>query len=175
MEDSRYDQTLIQAMVVIAYLGWAAYGATTILLPNQPPSFNTTISGVALVVLGASWTLFAIQKYPSTFYVYVVFPCYFWRETLVASSGPLLDLYHSGKLRGGMRLIPRVIMVIVGLQSMVVRVVAPSSEGNLRLTSAIRSGTLIGVSGVLGSWSLDSYGPPGAGRSGFWKNILWRV
>jgi phosphatidylinositol glycan class N len=107
-------------MVVIAYLGWAAYGATTILFPNSPSSFSTTISGVALVTLGASWTLFAIQKYPLTFYVYVVFPCYFWREALITSSGPLLKLYRSDKLRGSTKLVLRGIFVIAALQSMVV-------------------------------------------------------
>ena len=108
-------------MVVIAYLGWAAYGATTILFPNSAPSFSTTISSLALVALGTSWTLFAVQKYPLTFYVYVVFPCYFWREVLVTSSGPLLELYRSNKLRGSMKFFFRAVFVIAALQSMVVR------------------------------------------------------
>ena len=108
-------------MVVIAYLGWAAYGATTILFPDSPPSFTTPISGLALVALGTSWTLFAVQKYPLTFYVYVVFPCYFWREVLVTSSGPLLELYRSNTLRGSMKFFFRAVFVIAALQSMVVR------------------------------------------------------
>lgn len=108
-------------MVVIAYLGWAAYGATTILFPNSSPSFTTPISGLALVALGTSWTLFAVQKYPLTFYVYVVFPCYFWREVLVTSSGPLLELYRSNKIRGSMKFFFRAVFVIAALQSMVVR------------------------------------------------------
>ena len=100
LKNFRYDKTLIRAVVDIAYLGWAAYGATAILFPNSPPSFTTTISSLALAALGTSWTLFAVQKYPLTFYVYVVFPCYFWREVLVTSSGPLLKLYRSNKLWG---------------------------------------------------------------------------
>lgn len=116
-------------MVVIAYLGWAAYGATTILFPDHPPSFNAAISGVALVTLGTSWTLFAVQKYPLTFYVYVVFPCYFWREVLVTASGPLLELYRSGKLRGSIKLLLHAVFVIAALQSMVVRVAAFSYSG----------------------------------------------
>jgi phosphatidylinositol glycan class N len=124
LEDFRYDQTLIRVMVVIAYLGWAAYGATAILFPNQPPSFDRTISGAALAALGISWTLFAIQKYPATFHIYAVFPCYFWRETLVASSGPLNELYRSGKLRGSVKLSLRAVLVIAALQAMVVRATA---------------------------------------------------
>lgn len=120
LKDFRYDQTLIRVMVVVAYLGWAAYGATSILCPNNPPSFGRTISGAALVALGVSWTLFAIQEYPVTFYVYVVFPCYFWREALVASSGSLHELHRSGKLRGSVKLVLRGVLVIAALQSMVV-------------------------------------------------------
>jgi len=109
-------------MVVIAYLGWAAYGATTILFPDHQPTFGAAISGVVLVALGTSWALFAIQKFPSTFYIYVAFPCYFWREVLVTSSGPLLELYRSGKLRGSMKLLVNAVFVIAALQSMVVRI-----------------------------------------------------
>ena len=116
-----YDQTLIRGMVVIAYLGWAAYGATTIIFPNYPPWFTTTISSLALVALGTSWTLFAVQKYLLTFYVYVVFPCYFWREGLVTPSGPLLELYRSNKLRGSMKFSLCAAFVVAALQSMVVR------------------------------------------------------
>jgi phosphatidylinositol glycan class N len=109
-------------MVVVAYLGWAAYGSATILFLDRPPSFSLTISGVALVALCTSWTLFAVQKYPLTFYIYVVFPCYFWREALVTSSGPLLQLYRSGKWQGSMKVLLRAIFVIAALQIMVVRV-----------------------------------------------------
>ena len=109
-------------MVVIAYLGWAAYGATTILFHDHSPSFSTTFSVVALVALGTCWTLFAIQNYPLTFYVYVVFPCFFWREALITSSGPLLHWYRSGKLQGSVRLSLYAVFVIVALQTMVVRV-----------------------------------------------------
>ena len=109
-------------MVVIAYLGWAAYGATTIIFPNSPTSFNMAISATALIALGLSWALFAIQKYPLTFYVYAIFPCYFWREALVTSSGPLFELCRSGKLLGRMKLSLRAVFVIAALQSMVVRI-----------------------------------------------------
>jgi len=93
-----------------------------ILFPDRLPSFSSPISGVALVALGTSWTLFAIQKYPLTFYIYVVFPCYFWREALVMSSGPLIQLCRSGRLQGSMKVLLRAFFVIVALQSMVVRV-----------------------------------------------------
>lgn len=116
-------------MVVVAYLGWAVYGATTVLFSDHQSSSNATISGVALTALGTSWTLFAIQKSPWSFYFYVTFPCYFWREALVASSGPLFKLYRSGKLQGSIKLLVRAVLVIAALQSMVVRVPTfPSAE-----------------------------------------------
>jgi len=155
-------------MVVIAYLGWAAYGATTILFPVHPSPFSTVISGVALVALGISWTLFAIQKHPLTFYVYAVFPCYFWRVALVASVGPLLELHRSGKLQGGIKVLLRVVFVIAALQSMVVRVLIfshPCRNEEPPLTSTNRSDTPIGSSGASDSSSSGSFGQPGAGQN----------
>lgn len=156
-------------MVVVAYLGWAAYGATTILFPDSPASFSMAISGVALVVLGTSWTLFAIQKYPLTFYVYVVFPCYFWREALTTSSGPLLHLYRSGKLQGSIRLLLHTAFVIAALQSMVVGVsmFTCTEMKNLRLIFVDRLDTLTGVSGASDSSPSDSFGRFGTGQNEF--------
>jgi len=108
-------------MVVIAYLGWVAYGATTILFHNYPPSFSPAISGVALAALGTSWALFAVQRYPLTLFVYVVFPCYFWREALVKCPSPLLEMYRSDRLRGSIKLLSRGVFVVAALQTMVVR------------------------------------------------------
>ena len=158
-------------MVVIAYLGWAAYGATAILFPNHPPSFNAAISGVALVALGISWTLFAVQKYPLTLYVYVVFPCYFWREALITSSGPLLELYRSGRLRGSVKLVFRTVFVIAALQSMVVRATyPPRGKSDLRLNPVNRLDTPIEASGASDSSRLRSCGRPGVGRGRSWRN-----
>ena len=163
-------------MVVIAYLGWAAYGATTILFSDHPPSFSTAISGIALAALGASWILFAIQKYPLTFYLYIIFPCYFWREALVGSSGPLVHLYRSGMLRGSVKTLLCTVFVIAALQSMVVCVSNPhDTVGNLRLTFMNRSDTPTGASGVSGSSPLGSFGQPGAGRVKSLKNISVHV
>ena len=139
-----------------------------ILFHNHPPSsFGTAISGVALTVLGISWTLFAVQKYPLTFFVYVVFPCYFWREVLVKFSGPLLEMYLSNKLQGSARFMFRAVFVIAALQSMVVCPRAPHTPRgkNLRLTSARRLATLTAVSGASDSSHSGSYGQPGAGQN----------
>ena len=171
LKDSRYDQMLIRVMVVIAYLGWAAYGAATILFPDRPPSFSKAISGVALVTLGISWTMFAVQKYPLTFYLYVVFPCYFWREALVTSSGPLLRLYRSGKLRGSTKLLLHATFVVAALQSMVVGVsIFAYTESRERPPTDLheyRLDTFTGASGASDSSRSDSYGRPGAGQTKF--------
>ena len=120
LNESRYDQTLIRVIVVLAYLGWVAHGATTILFPDRPSSYSKTISSLALTALGFSWTFFTVQKSPWSFYIYVAFPCYFWREAVVASSGPISELYRSGKLQGSIKLLLHVVFVIAALQSMVV-------------------------------------------------------
>jgi GPI ethanolamine phosphate transferase 1 len=149
--------------VVLAYLGWATHGATAVLFPDRPPLRSTTISVMALTALGISWTFFAIQNSPWTFYVYVAFPCYFWREALVASSGPLFELYRSGKLQGTIKLFLRAVFVIAALQSMVVRVTAFLYTKRNELIPTNRSGTLTGVFGVSDSLLLDSYGQHGVG------------
>ena len=39
-----------------------------------------TLSGLVLLFF---WVLFAVQKSPLMFYVYIAFPCYFWQQFLV--------------------------------------------------------------------------------------------
>ena len=54
-----------------------------------------TVKGVssarpaAAVVLLAFWSLFAIERSPWTFYIYIAFPCFFWSEFLTHSMGSL--------------------------------------------------------------------------------------
>jgi phosphatidylinositol glycan class N len=46
-------------------------------------SLASTVKILGAVVLLVFWALFAVQKSPLMFYVYIVFPCYFWRQFLV--------------------------------------------------------------------------------------------
>ena len=67
---------MIQGIVIAAYIGWIAFGATSILLPQTS---SGTPGGLpfhvaATSVLVGFWALFAKQRSPWTFYVYIVFP-----------------------------------------------------------------------------------------------------
>ncbi|KAF8345663.1 Phosphatidylinositolglycan class N-domain-containing protein [Amanita rubescens] len=90
-----YDRVLIRSIVSTAYLGWAAYGALYILGFHKDPSladsnspFRTSVIKFAINVFSlfvtiVSWILFALQRSPWTFYLYILFPCYFWNQVLL--------------------------------------------------------------------------------------------
>lgn len=79
-----YDRLLIRIIVTLAYTGWAAYASIYILRPPPAPKspFKSYVTLISAIVLLGSWTFFAIQRSPLTFYIYIVFPCYFWRQFL---------------------------------------------------------------------------------------------
>ncbi|KAJ3517601.1 hypothetical protein NLJ89_g404 [Agrocybe chaxingu] len=95
-----YDRFLIRGFVTAAYLGWAAYASLYILRPldKVPSALSTSalissVTATSWMVLVAFWILFAIQKSPWSFYVYIAFPCYFWREFLVQIV-PAVNYYY---------------------------------------------------------------------------------
>ena len=85
-----YERRLIRAIVTAAYFGWAAYASLFLFRPLDyvtrliKPSWTLfVVSVAAYITLAAFWILFAIQKSPWTFYVYIAFPCYFWQQFLL--------------------------------------------------------------------------------------------
>ncbi|KAI0314892.1 Phosphatidylinositolglycan class N-domain-containing protein [Amylostereum chailletii] len=85
-----YDRSLIRAIVALAYTGWVAFSAMSILAPrSQSPnmfvrSWTPVISTIFIGLLLASWALFFLQQSSWTLFVYILFPIYFWHEVLVA-------------------------------------------------------------------------------------------
>ena len=86
-----YDRFLIRGFVTAAYLGWAAYAALYIFRPldvyssvqaTQSSAKSAFTIGSWLIMIGF-WVLFALQKSPWSFYVYIAFPCFFWQQSLV--------------------------------------------------------------------------------------------
>ncbi|KAG6880001.1 hypothetical protein C0992_008208 [Termitomyces sp. T32_za158] len=80
-----YDRFLIRGIVIFAYIGWAAYTTLYIFRPldfvkAQEVSGTVIVHAIIAIVLSGFWTLFALQHAPFTFYVYIVFPCYFWHQ-----------------------------------------------------------------------------------------------
>jgi phosphatidylinositol glycan class N len=120
----RYNRFLIGSLVAAAYIGWAAYASLFIFKPHDVHAsrgvFAVTI--VAMLFVLASWTLFAIQRSPPTFYLYVIFPCYFWQQFILKAARPLrVWVQAKGRDRTYyIRLLVRAGLVMAALQSMVV-------------------------------------------------------
>ncbi len=81
---------MLRGIVAVGYIGWAAYSATSLFVSSGPGAISVqssygdklVVSGLVGSILVAFWTLFAIQRSPWTFYLYIAFPCYFWHEVL---------------------------------------------------------------------------------------------
>ncbi|KAI0350922.1 PigN-domain-containing protein [Trametes cingulata] len=114
-----YDRLMIRGIVIAAYLGWIAFGAISILLPPSTTSNALPFHLAATAVLGAFWALFAKQRSPWSFYVYIVFPCYFWDQVLAHASGPLLSYVRKGRVGSLLGYVLHGSLVVAALQSMV--------------------------------------------------------
>lgn len=80
-----YQRTLIRSIVTIAYTGWMAYAALFVFRPldaRQPISNSPYLAYLACSVLLGLWSVFAIEKAPWSYYIYVAFPTYFWHEVI---------------------------------------------------------------------------------------------
>lgn len=123
-----YERLLIRGIVTTAYTGWAAYASLYIFRPldyshtHGPTLWSSyAVSATSAFVLVGFWTLFAIQSSPGTFYLYIAFPCYFWRQFLVQVIPALRnrrDFEHYAHYYVGV--LSKAILVIVVLQGMVV-------------------------------------------------------
>ena len=115
---------MIRGIVIAAYLGWIAFGAVSILIPATPKASTSAfpVHVAATAVLGGFWALFAKQRSPWSFYVYIIFPCYFWDQVFARASMPLLNYLKQGSMGSVAGYIVRGALVVAALQSMVVRV-----------------------------------------------------
>ncbi|KAJ7664945.1 Phosphatidylinositolglycan class N-domain-containing protein [Mycena rosella] len=144
-----YERMLIKTMATAAYTGWAAYASLFIFRPldthGTASSGRAAITGVASIALAAFWILFAVQRSPWTYYLYIAFPCYFWQQFAVQVLPLLRTSMH---LLGYTRVLLYGGLVIAALQSMVAAYVHRSiwSVGFL----------LIGTVWPLMSWTKES-------------------
>ncbi|KII90223.1 hypothetical protein PLICRDRAFT_40419 [Plicaturopsis crispa FD-325 SS-3] len=117
-----YDRLLIRIIVTTAYTGWAAYASLYIF---RPVAYGTIliVDALALATLGAFWTMFAIQRAPWSFYVYVAFPCYFWHQVFGRAAPALRAWLKTGRQSYNLYLYAmnagRGALVVGALQSMV--------------------------------------------------------
>jgi phosphatidylinositol glycan class N len=77
-----YDRFLIWGIVTAAYLGWFAYSSLYVFRPPSPlPSRASSVITLVMILAALGfWACFAIQKSPWTFYIYILFPFYFWHQ-----------------------------------------------------------------------------------------------
>jgi phosphatidylinositol glycan class N len=80
-----YDWLFLRALVTLGYLGWIAYAVTTVVdlhvlhgsaKPERTPASNIGFSS-ALVAL---FSLLFVQSSSLTYYIYAIFPVFFWEE-----------------------------------------------------------------------------------------------
>ncbi|KAI0684219.1 Phosphatidylinositolglycan class N-domain-containing protein [Cytidiella melzeri] len=91
-----YDRTLIRIIVTFAYLGWIAYSAAHF-LPSVNSARHSLIDTTAVITLVVSYGFFWLQHSPSTMYLYVVFPVYFWHQALSRLADYFDKLMDTGK------------------------------------------------------------------------------
>jgi phosphatidylinositol glycan class N len=80
-----YDWLFLRALVTLGYLGWIAYAITTVIdlhvLHGSTSPQRTTASTTAFLGAGvALFSLLLVQKSYLTYYIYAVFPIFFWEE-----------------------------------------------------------------------------------------------
>lgn len=121
-----YDRVLIRAIVTFAYTGWIAFSAAFILAsPGLLPASSTPSWIPFLFSLTAigSCGLFAIQRLPWTFHIYVLFPFFFWQDVtrkVYANWSDLRRLWFDD-VRWTSNVLLMLFFAVVALQSMVVR------------------------------------------------------
>ena len=111
-------------MVIVAYIGWIAYGAVAILPQHliQPVQSPFVVDIASVAALLSFWGSFFWEKSPWSFYVYITFPIYFWREVLRVSGGSIFSVnaLQGMRLFGLLKVLLQSSLVIAALQSMVV-------------------------------------------------------
>lgn len=134
-------------MVIVAYIGWIAYGAVAIIPQHlvQPLKSVSLVNLVSASALFAFWISFSLEKSPWTFYLYIIFPVYFWREVLRISGGSIIGLVDLRKFHpwGILKVLTQSLLVIAALQSMVVSMPPLFSTGSHRADASFS--TQVGI------------------------------
>ncbi|KIW06098.1 uncharacterized protein PV09_03267 [Verruconis gallopava] len=80
-----YDWLFLRALVTLGYLGWIVYAVTLVIdlhvLQGSTEPQRTVVSNMGFSsALVALFSLLFVQKSPITYYIYAVFPVFFWEE-----------------------------------------------------------------------------------------------
>ncbi|KAJ7738485.1 Phosphatidylinositolglycan class N-domain-containing protein [Mycena maculata] len=118
-----YERMLIKAMATAAYTGWAAYASLFIFRPLDSYmvkfSSGIVVTTLAISALVSFWVLFAAQRSPWTYYLYIAFPCYFWHQFVVQVSPFLWTSASQMHRLGYVRVVLYGGLIVTVLQSMV--------------------------------------------------------
>lgn len=100
-----YDWLFLRMLVTIGYLGWIAFALTTVIdlhvLQNKGAYVrNTTTSAAFGVILSGALLTLWLRSAPYTYYLYALFPVFFWeavlqRKSALISGARLLVVYSS--------------------------------------------------------------------------------
>lgn len=123
----RYDWLLLRSIVVVGYTGWMAYATRFILTsfgsaasPSSPTLPRTGAASIACWAAFATLAIrFAIEKSPFTFYLYALFPAYFWSSVLselTPYTSALLSLRASAS---PFSILASVVAIVASLEGMV--------------------------------------------------------
>lgn len=80
-----YDWLFLRALITVGYLGWIAYALTTVLdlhvlHSRVKPERTGAATAVFAAVLAALYGSFVASKSPGMYYLYAIFPVFFWEE-----------------------------------------------------------------------------------------------
>ena len=95
---------------------------------EEDSSSSRIVDVVSVATLLGFWISFIVQKSPYSFFVYIVFPIYFWREVVRVSGGSVFAVDRlKGRVGvwGVVKTVVRLGLIVGALQSMVVSVYSP--------------------------------------------------
>lgn len=88
----RYDWLVLRTIVTLGYLGFIVYSTNFVLQTHVYPSYRPTansnsptshfVSIIGIVVFAALATRFTLEKSPISYFLYSIFPCFFWSSIL---------------------------------------------------------------------------------------------
>ncbi len=120
----RYDWLILQSIVTLGYLGFIAYSTNFILrtyVYSLPPTTSSVFSPIPAAGFATFVTLatrFFLEHAPPSYYLYAVFPAFFWSSVLRDLSA-FRKLYRSAKARSAGGLVVQAGLVVGVLQLLV--------------------------------------------------------
>lgn len=122
-----YQRTLIRYIVTFAYTGWAAYASLYVFRPMdsrrvaETSLLRSAFTACTCFSLAVFWAVFAVERAPWTYSIYVAFPLYFWHQFFTHASQPILSVLRSSwRAFDVIKLLLQACLVVAALLAMVV-------------------------------------------------------